>query len=947
MGSTQQYPLLLLIDGHALAYRAFFGMPATFKTMHGEATHAVYGFTAMLLGVWKEYQPDYIAVAFDHGKTFRHDTYREYKATRQKMPGELRTQMTRIEQLVQAFNMPIYTTPGYEADDILGTLGVQAVKNDLKVLIVTGDRDALQLIGPYLRVVLPGRVFAEREVYDEAAVQKRYSLTPAKLVDLKGLIGDTSDNIPGVDGIGDKTAIKLIQAYGSLAGVYANLSSLTPTLRSRLETGREKAFLSSALGLIKTDVPGITFNLEAGKALEFDLTKVADLFVELEFSSIFNRVPGAPPDKSAKDIAGHHRAGPHSPIAPDGIYHTVNTKTKLDELVVKLAQSRSLAVDVETDSTDAIRANLVGLAITPAAGEGYYLPLGHRIATTWAVAPAQDQTTLFDQLPQTGDRLAQLDLSVVQQALVPILTHPAITKYMHNAKFDMTVLERHGLPVAPPIYDTMIAAWLTDNAPGARYGLKDLVRQHLNIQMTEIKELIGSGKNQRSMADVPIEDCAPYACADVDMTLRLVSPMDQRLKKDDEAAWRVFQELELPLIYVLKDMELAGVKLDVALLRELSGQLAAQLGKLERDITAAAGRPFNINSTQQLSDILFKELKLPSVGLRTTKSGHFSTAAEVLEGLLGKHPIIDLILQHRSVAKLKSTYVDALPAMVNPATGRVHTNYNQIGIATGRLSSSDPGLQNIPIRTEQGREIRRAFITEPGHVLISADYSQVELRILAHITGDPGLTQAFLNDEDVHLSTAAAVLGIPLSEVSKEQRRIAKTVNYGLAYGQTAFGLSRSTGMSQRDATAFIETYFEKYPSVGRYITETKQFAAEHGYLATLYGRKRDFSILKTLPQGPQRLAVEREAINSPIQGSAADIMKQAMINLHLALRARGLKTRILLQVHDELVLEAPEAEVDQAARLTREVMSTAFALNVPLVVDVEAGLNWLDMEAV
>ena len=514
---------------------------------------------------------------------------------------------------------------------------------------------------------------------------------------------------------------------------------------------------------------------------------------------------------------------------------------------------------------------------------------------------------------------------------------------MHNAKFDMTVLERHGLPVEPPIYDTMIAAWVGHNAPGARYGLKELVKEKLNVQMTEITALIGSGKNQKTMAQIPVEQVTPYASADVDMTLRLADQIDPLLHQD-ERLFDILQTLELPLIYVLKDMELAGIKLDSEFLGQVSQQLTRRLNELEREIYAAAGTEFNINSTQQLSDVLFGKLQLPAHGLKKTKSGHYSTAAGVLEGLQGQHEIIDLMLEQRTLVKLKSTYVDALPAMVNPATGRVHTNYTQTGISTGRLSSSNPNLQNIPIRTEQGREIRRAFIAETGCHLIAADYSQIELRILAHVAEDAGLLTAFENDEDIHTATASAVLGIPMNEIDKYQRRIAKTVNFGLIYGQSAFGLAQTTGMSREEAGKFIKTYFEKYPGVKRYIDVTEKMAAQQGYVETLLGRRRDFSHLATL-SGAQRARAEREAINMPIQGTAADIMKQAMIDLHRELKQRALKTQMLLQVHDELVLEAPESELAEAVELTREVMCNAFKLRIPLKVDVEVGSNWLEME--
>ncbi len=941
---TTEKQTLVLIDGHALAYRAYFGMPATFSTEEGEPTHAVYGFTNMILAVWKEYNPDYFIVTFDLGDTFRHEMYTEYKATREKMPDDLRTQIARIEQLVKAFNMPVFTKEGYEADDLLGTLANQAADRGIEALIVTGDRDAFQLVSPNIKVLISGRKFSDRVVYDQARVQERYGVTPKELIDLKGLVGDSSDNIPGVKGVGEKGGAKLIQQYGTLDDIYNNLDQIAKGVRTKLETDRENAFLSRDLGRIITDVPGVELNVEAGKTMDFDMVEVANLFVELEFNTIFNRIPGAPQNKLPEDVATIKPKKVAGPSAPDGTYVTVDTQTKLDNLAAKLKASSILSVDVETDSTDEVQTNLVGIAITPAAGEGYYIPVGHGEKAQPEVGT---QASLFD-LAENAQPFAaltndQLPMTNVQAVLAPILVDSGITKYMHNAKFDMTVLQRHGMPVEPPIFDTMVASWLSNNVPGVRHGLKELTKVKLNIQMTEIKELIGSGKSRITMAQVPIKKATPYAAADVDMTLRL-SDTVEKLLHDNNKFKQIFQSLEMPLIYVLKDMELAGIKLDTDALRQMSNQIAGRLVELEKEIYNAAGKKFNINSTQQLSDILFGKLALPTQGIKRNKSGHYSTAANVLEDLKGQHEIIDLILEQRTLAKLKSTYVDALPALVNPQTGRVHTNYNQIGVSTGRLSSSDPNLQNIPIRTPQGREIRRAFVAEAGHRLIAADYSQVELRILAHIAEDARLLEAFANDEDIHTATAAVVLGIPPEDVDKYQRRIAKTVNFGLIYGQSAFGLAQTTGMSREEAGDFIKTYFEKYPGVKQYIDNTKLMAAEQGYVATLYGRRRDFSHLANL-RGPQRARAEREAINMPIQGTAADIMKQAMITLHTELNSRNLKTRMLLQVHDELVLEAPETEVQEAVSLTREVMSGAYQLKVPLKVDVEIGQNWLEME--
>lgn len=934
---------LVLIDVYALAYRAHFSMQSTqMSTPTGEPTYAIYGFTNMVLAIWKEYSPDYFAWTFDLGDTFRHKMYADYKATREKIPEELVSQIERIKQLGKAFNMPMFELENYEADDLLGTLAKQAAAQTIETLIVTGDRDIFQLIDPHINVVISGKSFAERVTYDMARFQTEYGITPTQLVDWKGLVGDSSDNIPGVKGIGQKTATKLLQNHHTLEGVFDNLDSLTKNERAKLEGSREVAFLSRDLSRIETNIPNVTLDLDACKTREFNLADVANLFVTLGFNSIFNRIPGVPEDKSPQDFATVDAPQPEKITAPDGEYITIDTEAKLTDLIARLQASDRLAVDVETDSVNEVETNLVGIAITPTTGAGYYIPVGHGQPAT----SASQQASMFDAVDAAAEVGPQLDIATVRDALAPILADAAITKYMHNAKFDMIVLQRHGMPVESPIFDTMIAAWVGDNSPNARYGLKDLTLEKLNIQMTEITALIGSGKKQITMDKVDITTVTPYAAADVDMTLRLADTVTAPLHADDDALWRILQELELPLIYVLKDMELTGIKLDSDALREMSKAMAEQLHALETDIHQLAEKPFNINSTQQLSDVLFNQLKLPTTGLRKTKSGHYSTAANVLEGLRGQHEIIDQILNHRSLSKLKSTYVDALPELVNPQTGRIHTSYNQIGISTGRLSSSNPNLQNIPIRTEQGREIRRAFVAEPGHQLIAADYSQVELRILAHITNDPGLMHAFTNDEDIHASTAAAVLDIPIEQVDKYQRRIAKAVNFGLMYGQTAFGLAQGTGMSRDEASKFIKTYFEKYPAIKGYLDETKQMALDKGYVETLLGRRRLFPGLADM-SGNQRAATEREIINMPIQGTAADIMKIAMINLHRRLREDHPTARMLLQVHDELVIEAPDAEVEAVAALTLDTMQNAFTLDVPLKVEVEVGQNWLEMETV
>jgi len=915
---------LILLDGHALAYRAFFALPEDMKTSQGELTNAVFGFTSMLLNVLREEQPTHVAVAFDKGRTFRHDIYPEYKAHRAKMPDEMRSQMARIRQVVETLSIPIFEQEGYEADDLLGTLSRQAREQGVDTLIVTGDRDLLQLVDERIHVLTSRRRFSDTVIYDREGVELRYGLTPAQLLDLKAMMGDQSDNIPGVRGVGEKTATKLLQQYGSLEEIYAHLDEVQARFRNKLAEGRDMAYLSRRLGTIVRDAP-VQLDLDACRVRAFDREPVLDLFRELEFRSLAERLPGAE-DQPQPTGAVHQLSlfgqvsGAAPAAAPATDYQVVADEEALRRLVAQLERAPALTLDTETTSADPMRAELVGIALTDEAGRGCYIPVK---------APPGDP---------------QLDLETVLEALSPLLSDPARPKYGHNIKYDLAVLEQAGVRVEGLAFDTMVAEWLI-NPSSKNLGLKNLAWVRLGQRMTPISDLIGKGKKQITMAQVRVARVAPYACADVDMTRRLVALLEPELK--EKRLWSLFTEVEIELIPVLAAMEMAGVRLDASFLEEMSGELTARLGELEAQIHEKAGRPFNINSTQQLSDVLFETLGLPNKGMRRTKSGHFSTAADVLERLRGKHAVIDLILEQRELAKLKSTYVDALPRLVNPRTGRLHTSYNQTGTTTGRLSSSNPNLQNIPIRTELGRQVRRAFVAEPGCKLVSADYSQVELRVMAHISGDEGLLGAFARGEDIHASTAAAIMNVPLEKVTSDMRRIAKAVNFGLSYGQTAYGLSNATGMTQAEAEDFIKTYFERFPRVREYIDTTKALATRQGYVETLLGRRRYFPELQPGSQATHsvRQAAERVAINAPIQGSAADIINIATIRLHRALRERGLRARMILQVHDELVVEAPEDEVTTVAQLMREVMENAFELKAPLKADLKVGENWEEME--
>ncbi len=940
-------PKLVLIDGHSLAFRAFHALPPDMSAPTGELTNAVYGFTSMLLNVLREHQPEYVAVAFDVGRTFRHDMYEAYKGHRERTPDELHTQVERIKEVVTALNIPIFTKDGFEADDVLATLARQAEAKGVDTLIVTGDRDILQVVTDHIHVLTSGRSFSDIILYTPESVRTKYGLAPDQLVDYKALLGDKSDNIPGVKGIGEKGATDLLQRFGTLDAVYAALDEVTPPrAKNALEAGRADAELSRTLGQIITDVP-VNLDLEACRTRQYDRDKAVALFQELAFRSLAEKLPPVElPAPEAGAAAAQQEAGggqmalfadeklPSPAAGPQGAAVMpageessllVLTAEDLDRVAEHLSGAPQFAFDTETTGTDPYSAALVGLALAwgPEHDEAAYIPIGHTDTNnlTWAM---------------------------VRDALAPAFKDPEIEKVAHNASYDIGMLARYELPVEGPLVDTMIAAWLID--PGLRgLGLKDLVWTRLKTEMTRITELIGTGKNQITMDQVPAATAGAYAGADAAMTLQLAQVLLPEVT--EKGLDNLLRNVEMPLVPVLVDMERTGVLIDSDFLRQMSVELTARMRKLEREIQEIAGLAFNVNSTQQLADILFGKLGLPTEGLKKTQSGAYSTAADVLEGLRGRHEIIGLILEQRQLAKLIGTYVDALPGLVNPTTGRVHTSFNQTGAETGRLSSSNPNLQNIPIRSDIGREIRKAFIAEPGWVLLSADYSQVELRILAHITRDEYMLAAFARDEDIHASAAAKVYGVALSQVTKAQRAVAKMMNFATSYGVTPFGLAQRTGLSRAEASDFMARYFATYPGVKRYIEETQALAREQGYVETLLGRRRYFPVLKTTATSAAaynlRQAAERAAINHPIQGTAADIIKLAMIALHGRLRSAGLAARMTLQVHDELVLETPEGEVQAVAALVKETMEDAYDLDAPLKVDMEFGPNWFDQSPI
>lgn len=924
---------LVLIDGHALAYRMFFALPLeAFTTKEGEPTNATYGFTRTLMElILADNPPEFLAVSFDLGRTFRDDLFDEYKGTREKMPDELRVQIERIREVVQALNIPVLELENYEADDVLGTVAQQAKPHDVPVHIITGDRDLLQLVDANTRVELPTRGNRPPEIYDDDAVIEKFGVRPDQIVDYKAMVGDTSDNIPGVRGVGPKTATKLLNEYETLDAIYDNIDAIKGATHKKLVEGKDNAYLSQKLARIVIDAP-ITLDIEACRTQDFEGAPVLEMFRALEFRTLTNML--------VEHVGDDLDVVVESTSEPPTETIIVQTKAQLDELVAALNSAEMISFDLETTSLNKMEADIVGICLAVEPPTGYYIPVGHLAAEAQTTS---GQMGLFAAEAQLAE--GQLPQETVLDAIRPAMTNPDIPKVAHNAKYDYIIFKRHGLDVTPITFDTMIAEWLTDPATKFK-GLKDLSFHRLGIEQTEISTLIGKGKKQISFAEVPIDQAAPYGAADADVTLRLVPPLQEEI---EEKGLEKLLDLEMPLISVLSDMEMEGIGVDVDFLRKMSEDLTNRLNELEKEIYLIADEIFNINSTQQLSDVLFKNIGLPTEGLKKTKSGYYSTAANVLEDLkkFDESGIINAILEYRELGKLKSTYVDALPEMVNEADGRIHTSFNQTGAITGRLASSNPNLQNIPIRSEVGQQIRRGFVALPGHQFLACDYSQVELRILAHVSQDEALLNAFREGQDIHSTTAAAVYGIPLEEVTYNQRRFAKAVNFGLIYGMGAFRLARDSDLTLAEAENYIKEYFGRFPGIERYLDETKQKAKEQGYVETLFGRRRYFPVFKGQMGGSNRqawLRAEREAVNHPIQGTAADIIKIAMLQLHEALTA-SYQARILLQVHDELLLEVPEAEMAAIKPLVIDIMSSAYKLDVPLKVDASTGANWLELK--
>ncbi len=888
MADTEKKQQLYIIDGNSYIYRAFYAL-RDLSTSYGMPTNALFGFANMLLKVIRERTPDLLCIAFDpKGPTRRHKEYKDYKAHRPPMPKDLVPQVPLIHKLVQSFRIPVFIEDGQEADDVIATIARRAEADGKDVTIVTGDKDILQLVGKHITVYDT----LKEKIYRPDDVQERFGVPPDRVVEIMGLMGDSSDNIPGVPGIGEKTAQALIGQYGTIEETLAHAGEITrPKLRKSLLEHADMARLSRSLAVLQTDLP-LQLDYEQLRLTEPDNVALLQMFREFEFTSLMKYVTVEPEDQAE--------------------YAAIQDEAGLDKLLKDLEASEEFSFDTETTSLDPLRAELVGISFALRPGEAFYLPLGHR-------APASQP---------------QLDRDLVLKRLKPVLENRAVAKIGQNMKYDMLVLAHHGIAVQGAAFDTMIASYMLN--PGRpSHGLDALALEYLNYKTTTYADVTGTGRKQIGFDEVDIKTATDYSGEDADITLRLKQILAPRLSEQGVEA--LFRDVEMPLMEVLADMERTGVRIDAAFLRKMSQSLEGDISGLESRIYELAGEKFNINSPKQLAQILFEKLGLTPT--KRTKTG-YSTNVDVLEELGQTHPLPREILSYRSLAKLKSTYVDALPAIVNPDTGRVHTSFNQTVAATGRLSSSDPNLQNIPIRTEVGRQIRKAFTAGEGASLLSADYSQIELRILAHMSADAGLIETFKQDQDVHTRTAAEIFGLPPEEITQEMRRKAKAVNFGIIYGISAFGLAQDIGVSNAEAKRYIDSYFERYPGVRSFLDRTIADAKEKGYVTTLLGRRRFIPELRSAA-APVRNFGERTAVNTPIQGTAADLIKMAMVRIHGRMAREGFRAKMILQVHDELVFEVPDAELESLKTLVKEGMEKVLELAVPIRVDMGAGKNW------
>lgn len=942
---------LILLDAYALIFRAYYAMIRMPRiTSRGMNTSAIYGFVNTLDEVLRKEQPDYIGVAFDpKGGTFRHERYPQYKAQREATPEDIRLAVPYIKRILEAYRIPVLEVPGYEADDVIGTLATKASKiDDMLTLMMTPDKDYGQLVKPNVKMLRPRHASSELEVMGVDEVCAKYGIqSPLQVIDLLGLMGDASDNVPGCPGVGEKTAVKLIQEFGGIDGLIARKGELKGALAKKVAEGEEQIRLSKWLVTINTDVP-IDLDLESLSRKEPDMEKLRPIYEELEFrSKIKSTSMPAIGGRSGKNGAGGQLDLFATDSEPGGSTHKgadikaterVNLAADMGDLFAtattssiastphtyRLLQSADairryvdetkdepiICFDTETTSTEAMTADLVGLSFAVREGEAVYIPV-----------PA-DRTE------------AQQIVDMVR----PIYENATTLKVGQNMKYDIMVLAKYGVKVGGKMFDTMIAHYLLH--PEMRHGMDYLAEVYLNYQTIHIEQLIGpKGKNQRSMRDVAPADVCDYAAEDADITLRLMNRLAPELR--EEGLETLFDTIEMPLVPVLAQMEMNGARIDTQSLAETSREFTQRMADIEQKIYEAAGTEFNISSPRQVGEVLFEQLKIADKAKRT-KTGQYVTSEEVLQSMKGRHPIVELILDYRGYKKLLSTYIDSLPELINPETGHIHTSYNQAVTATGRLSSSNPNLQNIPIRDENGKEVRKAFIPDEGCLFFSADYSQIELRIMAHLSGDQHMIEAFNTGHDIHAATAAKIFKKPIEEISSDERRKAKTANFGIIYGITTFGLAERMQVSRGEAKELIDEYFATYPAVKAYMEKSVETARERGYTETLFGRRCHLPDINS-SNAVVRGYAERNAINAPIQGTAADIIKIAMVRIQRRIEAEGLKSKMILQVHDELNFSVPPEEREQLQRLVIDEMQGAFKMSVPLIADSGWGTNWLE----
>ena len=902
---------LVLIDGSGFIFRAFHGLPPMTRP-DGTPVNAVLGFTNMLWKILRDSEADYFAVIFDTArKTFRSDIYPEYKAHRPPPPDELIPQFDLVRDATRAFNVPSLEMKGYEADDLIATYTRLAREAGMHVTIVSSDKDLMQLVEDHQVVMLDH--FKNREI-DAEGVQEKFGVGPERVIDVQALAGDSSDNVPGVPGIGVKTAAQLINEYGDLDALLQRAEEIKqPKRRQNLIEHADLARVSRDLVTLRQDVPDLE-PLESLAVRDIEPETLMAFLKEQNFNSAIARI--------GSQLGMEEIAGTPAPAAPEkSVYSLVQSADPLETWIRRATEAGTVAFDTETTSLDAGRADLVGFSLSVKAGEACYVPLAHRATDLLAEAEPVEQIPMDEAL-----------------ALIkPLLEDPAVLKIGQNIKYDMRIMAHHGIDIAP-IDDSMLLSYVLDGGLHG-HGMDELSTLHFDHKPIPFKEVAGTGKNQITFDQVPLEEACDYAAEDADITLRLHQLLKPRLVAEHMVT--LYERLERPLAPVLARMEMAGIKVERAALARLSEDFAERIAKLESEIHGLAGRPFTIGSPKQLGEILFDEMAIE--GGKKGKSGAYATGADVLEGLAAQgHDLPARVLDWRQLSKLKSTYTDALLGHINPETGRVHTSYSMTGASTGRLSSNDPNLQNIPVRTEEGRNIRRAFVAEKGHILLSADYSQIELRILAHIAGVDTLKEAFHNGVDIHALTASQVFDTPLEDMDPMVRRSAKAINFGIIYGISPFGLARQLGVAQGEAKAYIEAYFERYPGIKDYMDRTKKEAHERGFVATLYGRRIHLPGINEKNPAHRGFS-ERAAINAPIQGTAADIIKRAMIIMEDALAADGLKARMLLQVHDELIFEVPADEAEAVAASVRRVMENAAHLDVPLTVDTGTADNWAE----